>query len=211
MLMPEMAPAATPNVIGRSSRARVLGETRSGQLPRAPDGRLEPRPAGAIGPIDWCHVGPESTRGTEGWLSLAPAWADPARASARSTASSECMARSGKNGERGRSMILFSANVRLFGEFPRGRGLLTLLSVVGNDTLWLEQILISTAHLMGILGIFLISLLSIRRQMPLTFCRWASSSRLPHTAPRREVSATTCLLFASTILHMPSCFPSFEH
>ncbi|GMN63269.1 hypothetical protein TIFTF001_032353 [Ficus carica] len=37
-------------------------------------------PAGAIGPIDWRHVGPDSSRGTEGWLSLALAWADPARA-----------------------------------------------------------------------------------------------------------------------------------
>ncbi|GMN47958.1 hypothetical protein TIFTF001_017138 [Ficus carica] len=64
----------------RSSRARVLGETQSGQLPRAPDGRLEPRPAGAIGPTDWRHVGPDSMRGTEGWLSLAPMRADPARA-----------------------------------------------------------------------------------------------------------------------------------
>ena len=68
------------SIYGRSSQARVPGETRSGQLPRAPDGRLEPRPAGAIGPIDWRHVGPDLTRGTEGWLSLAPVWADPARA-----------------------------------------------------------------------------------------------------------------------------------
>ncbi|GMN46574.1 hypothetical protein TIFTF001_015771 [Ficus carica] len=54
------------SIYRRSSQARVLGETQSGQLPRAPDGRLEPRPAGAIGPIDWRHVGPDLTRGTEG-------------------------------------------------------------------------------------------------------------------------------------------------
>ncbi|GMN47964.1 hypothetical protein TIFTF001_017140 [Ficus carica] len=65
---------------------------------------------------------------------------------ARSTASSARMAHSDENGERGRPMILFSANVRLFGEFPRRRGLLTLPSVVGNCTLWLEQILISTEN-----------------------------------------------------------------
>ncbi|GMN57449.1 hypothetical protein TIFTF001_026567 [Ficus carica] len=164
MTIPEID--GSSSIYRRSSGARVLGETRSGQLPRAPDGRLEPRPAVAIGPIDWRHVGPDSTRGTEGWLSLAPAWADPARAAdgyrdktgvsceegwrigsedlcrygiycsdsgARSTASSERMARSGENGERGRPMILFSANVRLFGEFLRRRGLLTPPTVVGND------------------------------------------------------------------------------
>ncbi|GMN53780.1 hypothetical protein TIFTF001_022914 [Ficus carica] len=131
--------AVGTSMLKRSSRAQVLGETRSGQLPRAPDGRLEPRPIGAIGPIDWRHVGPDLTRGTEGWLSLAPAWADPARTadgyrdkagvscdkkwrvgsedlcrygiycsdpSARSTASSERMACSGENGERGRPMIM---------------------------------------------------------------------------------------------------------
>ncbi|GMN47279.1 hypothetical protein TIFTF001_016464 [Ficus carica] len=171
MLMPETIPAATPNVIGRSSRTRVLEETRSGQLPRAPDGRLEPRPARAIGPIDWRHMGPDSTRGTEGWLSLAPAWADPARAAdgykdkasvscderwrvgsedlcrcgiycsdsgARSITSSERVACSGENGERGQPMILFSVNVRLFGRFLRKRGLFTLPSVVGNGILWSE-------------------------------------------------------------------------
>ncbi|GMN58935.1 hypothetical protein TIFTF001_028032 [Ficus carica] len=146
------------SIYKRSSRARVLGETRSGQLPRASDGRLEPRPAGAIGPIDWRHVGPDSTRGTEGWLSLVPAWADPTRAGggrwdkagvscdkkwrvgsedlcryeiycsdsgARSTASSERMACSGENGERGRPMILFSTNVWLFGRIPRKWALYT--------------------------------------------------------------------------------------
>ncbi|GMN58992.1 hypothetical protein TIFTF001_028081 [Ficus carica] len=44
---------------------------------------------------------------------------------ARSTASSEHMACSGENGERGRPMILFSANVRLFGWISRKRALYT--------------------------------------------------------------------------------------
>ncbi|GMN59245.1 hypothetical protein TIFTF001_028348 [Ficus carica] len=172
MTIPEIE--GSSSIYRRSSRARVLGETRSGQLPRAPDGRLEPRPAGAIGPIDWRHVGPDSTRGTEGWLSLRPhgqilpeqvavvgdvmccrsRWVTPVAdgyrdkagvscderwrvcledlcrygiycsdSGARSTASSERMACSGENGERGRPMILFSANVWLFGRFPRKRAL----------------------------------------------------------------------------------------
>ncbi|GMN60782.1 hypothetical protein TIFTF001_029872 [Ficus carica] len=90
-------------MLKRSSRARVLGEIRSGQLPRAPDGRLEPRPARAIGPIDWRHVGPDSTRGTEGWLSLAPAWADPARTGGGRWCSEHCF-------------------VRAYGPFRRERG-----------------------------------------------------------------------------------------
>ncbi|GMN22761.1 hypothetical protein TIFTF001_043574 [Ficus carica] len=44
---------------------------------------------------------------------------------AQSTASSERMACSDENGERGRSMILFSTNVRLFSPFPRKRALNT--------------------------------------------------------------------------------------
>ncbi|GMN60515.1 hypothetical protein TIFTF001_029621 [Ficus carica] len=44
---------------------------------------------------------------------------------ARSTASSEHMAYSGENGKRGRPMILFSENVRLFSPFPRKRALYT--------------------------------------------------------------------------------------
>ncbi|GMN66519.1 hypothetical protein TIFTF001_035583 [Ficus carica] len=44
---------------------------------------------------------------------------------ARSTASSEHMACSGENGERGRPMILFSENVRLFSPFLRKRALNT--------------------------------------------------------------------------------------
>ncbi|GMN24361.1 hypothetical protein TIFTF001_000540 [Ficus carica] len=135
MTIPEIE--GSSSIYRRSSRARVLGETRSGQLPRAPDGRLEPRPAGVIGPIDWRHVGPDSTRGTKRsrWvIPVADGYRDKAGVSceerwrvgsedlcrygiycsdsgARSTASSERMARSGENGERGRPMILFSTNV----------------------------------------------------------------------------------------------------
>ncbi|GMN33938.1 hypothetical protein TIFTF001_004423 [Ficus carica] len=45
--------------------------------------------------------------------------------SARSTASSERMACFGENGEHGRPMILFLADIRLFGRFPRKRALNT--------------------------------------------------------------------------------------
>ncbi|GMN47287.1 hypothetical protein TIFTF001_016465 [Ficus carica] len=145
--MPETVSAATPNVIGRSSRARVLGETRSGQLPRAPDGRLEPRSRWVI-PVADGYRDKAGVSYDERWRvgseDLCRYGIYCSDSGARSTASSERMAYSGENGERGRPRILFSADVRLFGQFPRKRGIFTLPSVVGNGILWSEQISIST-------------------------------------------------------------------
>ncbi|GMN58049.1 hypothetical protein TIFTF001_027155 [Ficus carica] len=49
MLMPEMVPAATPNVIGRFPRVRVLGSATLGT-------QWVRRPVGATGLIDGRHV-----------------------------------------------------------------------------------------------------------------------------------------------------------
>ncbi|GMN62870.1 hypothetical protein TIFTF001_031944 [Ficus carica] len=42
-------------MLKRLPRVRVLGATRSGRLPRVPDGWLGLRLAGATGPMDWRH------------------------------------------------------------------------------------------------------------------------------------------------------------
>ncbi|GMN19828.1 hypothetical protein TIFTF001_048665 [Ficus carica] len=86
---------------GRLPLIRVLRATRSGRLPRAPGGRLGLRLAGATGPMDWRHVGPDPAQGTEGWLSPAPAGAGSAKG-ARSTTLPEYVVRSGETTRVGR-------------------------------------------------------------------------------------------------------------
>ncbi|GMN64594.1 hypothetical protein TIFTF001_033657 [Ficus carica] len=114
-------------VVRRPPRARVPGATRSGRPPRAPDGRLRPRPAGATGPIDWRHMGPDLTSGratpvANGYrdkvgVSSEARWKAGSEdlcqpgiycsdSDAQSTALSEYMACSGENEGRGRPMFL---------------------------------------------------------------------------------------------------------
>ncbi|GMN61766.1 hypothetical protein TIFTF001_030854 [Ficus carica] len=85
----------------RLSRVRVLGATRLGRLPRVPDGWLGLRLAGATGPMDWHHVGPDPAQGTGGWLSPAPAGAGSAK-DAQSTTLPEYVVRSSKTTRVGR-------------------------------------------------------------------------------------------------------------
>ncbi|GMN56165.1 hypothetical protein TIFTF001_025283 [Ficus carica] len=47
----------------RLPRVRVLGATQSSWLPRVSDGWLGLRLAGATGPMDWRHVGPDPVQG----------------------------------------------------------------------------------------------------------------------------------------------------
>ncbi|GMN40213.1 hypothetical protein TIFTF001_009428 [Ficus carica] len=99
MLMPELVPAATPNVNGYSGRSRWV-------IPVADGYRDE---AGVSCDKKW-------RVGSKNLLRYGIYCSDPG---ARSTASSERMACFGENGERGRPMILFSTDVRLFGRFLR--------------------------------------------------------------------------------------------
>ncbi|GMN71379.1 hypothetical protein TIFTF001_052659 [Ficus carica] len=57
MLMPKTLPAATPNVVGGLSRARVLGATRPGRLRINPTGATLPGQVAAGGDVTHCRSG----------------------------------------------------------------------------------------------------------------------------------------------------------